>query len=1142
MADIINPYAVTDDDDLENSGGIINPYAKPKATPEVIKDELIPTITIDPQMYDNFETMDQANRYFREILDDPDVATPNGLTAADIVAEGNDPTRPEYIFYYTNPNTNRRQKVLTPDRNRFGFGSKPTVGVGQVLRGGIAESVSDAAEFGGAVSDKYFGTDVQETIAAGGERIDTPQLTDALIADGLPALGAGLTPAGMAFRGTQILAKLTSNAPKIVQWAVTAVRSTLAAVAGETAATGTVGTDEGNFIFSEDGFFNNMAEMGDTEADALLEQRLNTFTEGLIAGGVLGTGLKLTGTVLRLGNDTLIAPFLRMARGKEGLEQAVYEQLSRELARLDTTVDEGTLRKARIRLAEIVKENKDLLIADFANLEEVKKITLDTVGALGRSDAVDSRTLANAQKVRAGEINSGGGEIIKDAVDRPSIEVQGGLAQETDMLLDGATPNAVMQDASDVAVDVARTQVDEAAGGVAAARKTFETSAAETVTTLKGDPGFTELLARLEKVTGTEIVDPKTAAFSDIVRGLEDSLALMVNEKNAKYAPITGGAVDADSILELFMRMPEEDITAAARNFSRTDPVSSFLEQLKAQKVPEEITDAKGNVKTVNRDETPEEIEVRFKDWVAANTDFGFFYNRIRPELSQLASDAYNKPGGANLGRYYRSLVKFIDEDMVKFVGKSDPELEDLATEAQRYYKEQFAPIWRDNDAMEQFSVIYASTLGRTPANNLASTVTRSEPFRPGFDAQAESFTRGVLEGGNTARTVNLATALEGTTDPARIADYFILDTVNGFANAIKTQGMDNVDYSSFAQKLMQYAEQLNGLAKTSPEMASKVASINAFISRLEGVGGDQAQLQTILEGAQRASAGLMADVETSVLKNFFDKGKTPAISKLLDGSQIKGTSNPQAAFETIFGAGQKLGGESRNRVQELMEIMSGQPEAEQVVLLRGLKTAYNKFLDNKLIATAKETGGTRPVNVKAIEEGVEGRSSILDIGDQIYADKPQFMEAIRATLDAAAEATQSLRATPIRGQSATSYNREAATATTRFIYTFIGPLSRPGSRIRAVMGAIIEKTDPDQRAAALRKQMLADSDYFLEMAARYNKNPGDPLMEDLLINYISSAIIKANASEDDDGSDGLLNKMEDTVKNITEVPLTIIK
>ena len=204
MADIINPYAVKNEDDPEKST-IVNPYSKPKVSTEA-DEELIPSITIDPQMYDTFETMDQANTYFRAILDDPDVATPNGLTAAQIEADGKDPTRPEYIFYYTNPNTNRRQKVLTPDRNRFGFGSQPTVGVGQVLAGGIAESVSDVAEFGGAMSDKYFGTDVQETIAASGERIDTPQLTDALIADGLPALGAGLTPAGLAMRGTAVLA------------------------------------------------------------------------------------------------------------------------------------------------------------------------------------------------------------------------------------------------------------------------------------------------------------------------------------------------------------------------------------------------------------------------------------------------------------------------------------------------------------------------------------------------------------------------------------------------------------------------------------------------------------------------------------------------------------------------------------------------------------------------------------------------------------------------------------------------------------------------------------------------------------------------------------------------------------------------
>ena len=1133
MVDIVNPYKPKV---VPSGTSIINPYKK-----EDKDDELIPSLDINADMYDRFETMEEGEDYYNELIFSDDVALPNGQTAQEIVDEGGDPTQGQYRFVYTDPNTGKRERVLTPDRNMFGFGSKPTVGFQQKLQEGTEESVGDAVEFGAALSDKYLGTEFLPSVKEQTVDVDTPSFGDALIADGIPALTAALAPGTLAYKGVGYAVKGLENASRIGKWVASAAKSTAAAITGEAAATATVGTDEGNFIFGEDSFFKNVAELGDTEADQLIEQRLNTFTEGLIAGGVLSTFGKLGKTGITLTNDLMIAPFVRMFTGESGVEKAVYEQLSRELAKLDTTVDEGALREARLRITEIIRENKDILIADFSNLAESKVLNLDTVSALSKG-VDDPSIVGNAERIRAGEINSGGGEVIKESLDAPANAVREGLEIEKSQLALGSDESKVLRDSSQGFVDIAKSQVDESAGGLAAARTEFENAATSSLKGMEDDLGFIGALERLEAATGTEIVAPKTGAFKDIVNSLEDSYALMVNEKNNLYGAVRGGDVDPDAIYEEFSKMPEEDITAAARNFSKSDPVASFLEQLKAQKVPEEITDAKGNVKTVNRLETPDEIEARFKDWISQNTDFGFFYTKIRPELSQLASSAYDSKVPL-LGRYYRNLIKFIDEDMLKYVEESDPDLAASAIAAKKNYKK-FAGIWRQDDALETFADSYDRTLGRTPAGAIDSTVNRTEPFRAGFDVKAEDITRGILNSGNMKQTVNLATALsnEGVGDPSKIADYFILDTVNQFANSVKTAGIDGADYSRFSQNLMRYAEQLNELAGTSPQMASKVNSINEFIRRLEAAGGDQAKVQNILDSAQKASAGLMQEVENSVLRNFFDKGKTPSISKLLDSAQIKGTSNPQAAFETVFGAGQKLGGESRNRVSELMGIIAEQPEANRPILMKGLKTAYANFLDNRMFAVTKETGGTRPVKVKDIEEGVSGRSSILDIGDMIYADQPQFMQAIRTTIEAASDNAQSMRATPIKGQSSTSFNREAATATTRLIYTVVGPLSRAGSRIRAVMGAIIEKSDPDTRAAAIRTELLASSDYFLELADKYNKNPRDPLLEDLMINYLSTAIVKASSSADDPEEGSMLEGMQDNLKSISEVPLYIMQ
>lgn len=742
MVDLINPYKPK----VEPTGtGLINPYAKDET--EDNNDALIPSIAdgINSDMYDRFDTMEEGYNHYEELIFNEDAALPNGVTAQELVDQGKDPTRSLYQFIYTDPNTNKKETILFPDRNLFGFGSKPTVGFSQKLRGGVQESVGDAMEFAAAASDKYFGTDIQEDVKDATFSIDTPGFTDSLIADGIPALGAALAPGSLAFKAAGWTLKGVKNVSKVGNFVINAVKSTSAALAGDAAATLTVGTEEGNFLFGEDSFFKDVADLGDTEADKLLEQRLNAFTEGLMAGGVLSTFGKLGKTGLVLTDDLIIAPFIRLMRGESGVEKAVYEQLSRELANFNTAVDENTLRAARLELAEIVRANKDILIADFSELSKNKTLTLtpqstDTVSAMQRG-GMDPAIVGNAQKIRAGEINSGGGEGIKRKLDAPANAVREGLEMEKAQLADGVNEFDVLQNSSQGFVDIAKDQVDEAAGGLAAARTEFENAATKSLQSMEGDLGFVDALSRLETATGTEIVAPKTGAFKDIVNSLEDSYALMVNEKNNLYGAVRGGDVDPDSIYELFSRMPEEDITAAARNFAKSDPVATFLEGLRAQKVPDEVTDAKGNVKTVNRPETPDEIEERFKAWISDNTDFGFFYTKIRPELSQLASSAYDSKAPL-LGRYYRDLIKFIDQDMLKYVEDSDPDLAETATAAKDYYMKTYAPIWRDNDSMQQFSNIYDSTLGRTPANAIESTISRTEPFRPGFNAKAEEFTR----------------------------------------------------------------------------------------------------------------------------------------------------------------------------------------------------------------------------------------------------------------------------------------------------------------------------------------------------------------------------------------------------------------
>jgi hypothetical protein len=819
-------------------------------------------------------------------------------------------------------------------------------------------------------------------------------------------------------------------------------------------------------------------------------------------------------------------------QGDRGVERGVYERISVILSNVGPTATPNEQRAAVAEITEIIRENKDLIVADFEDLAETKKITLDTVGAMTRG--MDPRTqgaaIDAAQGVRAGVANSAEGAVVRDAMNRPVTEVRAGIDAERAALAGDQTEKAVIGDSAQGFANIAKDEIDDAVGGFANARQEFESAAQEAVSDIQDDTGFIQAITRLENVTGTEIVEPKTAAFKDILRALESNYAQMYNTKNSLYAAVQGGDIDGDAVFDLFSRIPAEQISMASVTFKRGN---TFLQALQPQRVSEEI-----DGKMVTRLEEPEETRERFLGWLQENNaDFGFFYTGLRPEFARLAADAF-KNKDTMLGSMYREIVNFIDEDMLKHIEDTDPELAEAATAAADYYKNTFARIWRDGEAMQQFSNIYDSTLGRTASDDLSSMVTRSEPFRPGFDARAEEFTKNILQSGNMSRTVNLARALPSIDDASRIADYFILDTVNGFANSVRTQGLDNVDYSGFSRQLMQYAEQLNELAATSPELASKVQSINQFIARLEKAGGNQAKVEEILAGAQQNSKALIEDVERSVLGKFFDAERTPSVAKLLQGANIPVTSDPEGAFRAIFTA--KTGGknEAPNRVSDLMTMIGQMPEAEQPILLNGLKLAYNRFLDDQTLALAEEAGKVRPVKVGPVEKGMQDMTQLFEIGDIIYAGQPQFMEAVRGTLQAAADAAQGARSTPIRSQSATAFNQETATATTRLIYLVVGPLTRAGSRIRAVMGAAVERADSDSKAKAILANILADPDYFLELADKYNKAPSDPLLEDLMYNYISSALIKVNTPDEDE--DTMLNNMQDTLQNASETVIDV--
>ena len=171
------------------------------------------------------------------------------------------------------------------------------------------------------------------------------------------------------------------------------------------------------------------------------------------------------------------------------------------------------------------------------------------------------------------------------------------------------------------------------------------------------------------------------------------------------------------------------------------------------------------------------------------------------------------------------------------------------------------------------------------------------------------------------------------------------------------------------------------------------------------------------------------------------------------------------------------------------------------------------------------------PVRSAGIGDMLTDRDSALDLGRIIYRDTPEIPDAMEAILTAAKESTDSARATPIRSQSATGFNVAARSASTRLIYLAVGPLSRAGARLRALSNLGIDKLDAETRANNILNSIMSNPDEYLALARKYNRNPRDPLMEDLMVGFIGRAIVKSEGDTDQEVKD-MLNNSADAAAN----------
>lgn len=1021
---------------------------------------------------------------------------------------------------------------------------------------GIRESVNDATEMGAAGID-YFGsatgmydTDLLSSAQEGSIKLNTgDSILDAIIADGAPALLAGGGTGALVF--------------KSLKYAPTVLRGLAAAVSGEVAATATTGTDEGTLWLD---FGPEDMGLSEDEKGKLIAHRMNTFMEGMIIGGAF-TGTALT---LKAGGmaayDFLGKGIADMFSGRPAVEREVYEKVSLALSGLTSKATPQEIADIQAELAEIVSQNKEVLVKSLADLEKERPQTFDTVTALLRGNS-ENLNPSNLRGNRAGVVNESGttpiqmtdgtSTTLNDQVNAPVNAIQEDLADQRQALGGGEgtvatqvnaqvlpADQAVMQDAADVMVNQSRRVVDDAQGGLEAAQAKFDADVDAVLANRADDIEMMAALEELQKKYPDQLADIKLEGVGTIKSDVRNAYEAVKYEKDRLYREVEGGALDVDGLVETLESLDPSYFDPARLGLPPKSMFGNFMNKFKSTqaqvdnllKEADSISAKLANPKSKNKEALQNRLD-EIDSIVGGDPDaavkklmgdfiegegltFGDLYTDIRPAISRAASDLFsaNTPESKAAGRVMREFISYIDNDALDFAAQSDAGLKEAADAAKSFYQNNYADFFGGDSVLARYANLYDSTIGRTPGTNLTAKATGKEFGVREYNEKLNTLVNGeVLGSGNEDIFQNVADLLgknlngEQLGNPDLLFDYMMFDVIQNFHSKVRTGGMKAVDVEAMLNQLNKHA---TVVSKVFPE---KTASIRKFIDELEAVKGSSTDLETKLATASENATVAKSKLYDSILSKFWDNKGTPKASEIAAGSEIRPTSNPYSNFVSIFTDTQAL-----NRLDDLMAEIDALPKgnyakSEGEIVMDGLKLSFNKFIDDKIFTAARNLTGGKELSVAQADKILEDvrTPQVMALARKIYKDSPEWVEALENTLDFARDAAINKRATPNPSQSATNFNANAQTATNRLIYTFIGPLSRTGTKLKALGSGIINKYDTNQLAAEVTAQLYADPDYFLELARRFNSSPKDPLLEQLMVRYLFGGIIKTDLDED---------------------------
>lgn len=395
-------------------------------------------------------------------------------------------------------------------------------------------------------------------------------------------------------------------------------------------------------------------------------------------------------------------------------------------------------------------------------------------------------------------------------------------------------------------------------------------------------------------------------------------------------------------------------------------------------------------------------------------------------------------------------LRDYIDNDAIKYVEKTgDVGVKKAAQDAMSYYKDKWAPYWKDGTPLFEFGNLRRKTIDRGKGNDE-------------FSVEARGIIGKVLTEENQEYGVKLIDLLKSPTGGGNalvVTDYIIGNVFKDLAPKIREQnGLSNVDLNEVSAKLSPYAVFIE---KKFPAEYKKITDLVDFLQ------ASKAKKSDLLQKADEAKVQYKKaeqEVLQKTLRDFFETSLDTPVSSGYE------------AMKSVFN--------NNSRGVDLLQQLHQRSRTDDMAKY-GMQSAFLRWAKDKAFIKTTSIGDAGILSTANMSNMESGLSNMMNYARILFDDKPEFPNALQTILEETKviQRSKTAKALPLESPSAALLEQQR-----KFnagVTQIMGVLNRWSARFRNIASVALTKRFNEEKYLAIQDSLLSDPAAFIEAAKK---------------------------------------------------------